>query len=414
MATVEPLPRRLAVGLTSDNEAEFVALVELLRPLLADGLETVVVVPALDHDATARQVAQLVGPGPSVVVEPAHVYLRRGHDRTALVDDDPVKRGRSLAGALTWLRTLDGGLAPAADDLEPSEVVSWLGRATFPVPSSARGGAHRGSIAAIPLGDGRLLLRTAWGGKLVVFSADRSLTPDLALDGVYDPAFVRFLERTLPAGGMVVDVGANVGVFTVRMAQLVGPSGSVLALEADPEVHAVLQENLDMNYVSGWTRSLPVAAYSTRETLTFRRTSRFRGNGSIQGMGTSEGNGYATESYADITVDAVPLDDVLADVPHVDLVKIDVEGAERHVLEGLSRTIADGRVTTVAIEFVRAVLGAEWDPLCRRLATYRDGHGASFATVAADGAAVPIELDDAVRVAAFPQVLIHFGGAGHG
>ena len=413
MTSVDPATRRLAVGLVASNEAEFVALVGLSRPVVADGTAAVLVVPALDREATTSRVARLVGQAPGVVVEAAHEYLRHGHDRSALVGDDPVERGRSLVDALDWLRH------PAPEDHRapgavpgPAEVLAWLGQERFLPPAAQVPAGSAGRTAVVPLGDGRLLLRTAWGGKLVVFARDRSLTPDLALDGVYDPSFVRFLERNITAGAVVVDVGANVGLFAVRMAQLAGPSGSVLALEADPELHAVLQENLDMNYVGGWARGLALAAYSSRASLTFARTTLFRGNGAIQGMGTTDGHGYSSESYAPITVEAVPLDELLADAGPVDLVKIDVEGAERHVLEGLSTTIDEGRVRTVAIEFVRAVLGQEWEPLCRLLATYRDRNLASFATIGPDGSRLPIELDDAIRVGAYPQLVVDFAAPG--
>lgn len=412
--TGDPPERRLAVGLIPATEGEFVAFVELARPLLTDESPAMVVVPALDEHRTTARVEALVGDCPHLTVEPAHEYLRRGHDNTALVADDPVERGRSLVKALHWLRSPPDGPAGGRGDRrdgapDPSEVVAWLGLAFVAAPRAAAP-AVAGPIPVVPLGDGRLLVRTAWGGTLVAFAADRSLTPDLALDGVYDPAFVRFLERELREGDTVVDVGANVGLFSVRMAQLVGPTGSVLALEADPEIHAVLQENLDLNYVSGWARALAVAAYSSQSTLTFQRTRRFRGNGALEGMGTSVGDGYATESYETMTVEALPLDSLLGDANRVRLVKIDVEGAERHALEGMSGLIAEGRVETVAIEFVKAVLGREWEALCRHLARLRDCHDALFATLAADGSSVARSLDDAMAVGAFPQLLIEFPG----
>lgn len=411
---------RLALGLTSSTEAEFVALVDLAAPLLAEGIPAELVVPALDQRSVCSRVADLVGQGSVVVVEPAHEYLRRGHDRVALVGDDPIGRGRSLGAALAWLRSLLDGPAPETDegpdtDPDPGQVVAWLGDARVVSRPPAADAVDRvGALPVVPLENGRLLVRTAWGGTLLAFTSDRSLTPDLVLDGVYDPAFVRFLERHLRVGGVAVDVGANVGLFSVRMAQLVGASGSLLALEADPEVHAVLQENLDMNYVSGWAQALAVAASSTTGELSFHRTTRFRGNGSLLENGASGAGGYTTEAYSTIKVDGVRLDDLLLDAGNVDLVKIDVEGAERQVLEGLSRTIAEGRVRTLAIEFVRTVLGAEWAPLCALLATYRDRHGASFATVAPDGSPVHRALDEAVRIGAFPQLLIDFGAERHG
>ena len=406
--------RRLAIGLTSVNEAEFVALVDLARPLVAEGAPAVLVVPALDRAATARRVRELVGDDPCVVVEPAHEYLRNGHARAVLVGADPATRGHGIAATVAWLSSLRDADAATGDGAspDPADVVAWLGSDAIPAGYRTGGRGPYRAPTAVAVGQDRVLVHTAWGAKLLAFASDRSLTPDLALDGVYDPPFVRFLERHVAAGAFVVDVGANIGVFSVLLAQLVGPAGHVMALEADPEVHAVLQENLDLNYVGGWSRALPVAAYSSRTQLAFHRTSAFRGNGSLRDP-DARGACVATDLPSTIVVEAAPLDELVPADADVALVKVDVEGAERHVLEGLAGTIAEGRVRTVAIEFVRALFGDEWEPLVRLLGDYRDGHGASFATVAPDGSPVRRSLEEAVEIGAFPQLLIEFGPA-HG
>lgn len=405
---------RLAIGLTSVNEAEFVALVDLARPLVAEGAPAVLVVPALDGVATARRVRELVGDDPCVVVEPAHEYLRTGHARAVLVGADPATRGHGVAASVAWLRSLRDAGSVMADGAspDPADVVAWLGSDAVPVGRRTDGRGPSPAPAAVAVGEDRLLVRTAWGAKLLAFASDRSLTPDLALDGVYDPSFVRFLERHVGAGAFAVDVGANVGVFSVLLAQLVGPGGQVMALEADPEVHGVLQENLDLNYVSGWSRALAVAAYSSRAQLAFHRRSRFRGNGSLRDHHARHA-GVVTDSSSTVVVEAAPLDELVPAGVDVALVKVDVEGAERHVLEGLARTIAEGRVRMVAIEFVRALFGDEWEPLVRLLGDFRESHGATFATVAPDGSPVTRSLEEAVEMGAFPQLLIEFGSS-HG
>lgn len=404
---------RLAVGLTSGNEAEFVALVDMAGPLVAEGAPAVLVVPALDRAATRRRVRELVGDDPCVVVEPAHEYLRNGHDRAVLVGADPAVRGHGVAASVAWLRSLRGASAVSAAGAspDPADVLTWLGSDVLSARRRAGGREASPGPVAVALGDDRLLVRTPWGAKLLAFAGDRSLTPDLALDGVYDPAFVRFLEQHVAAGAFVVDVGANVGVFSVLLAQLVGPAGHVMALEADPEVHAVLQENLDLNYVSGWARALSVAAYSSPAQLAFHRTGTFRGGGTLRDRDAPGAGGLVTDSCPTVVVEAAPLDDLVPADAEVALVKVDVEGAERHVLEGLARAIADGRVGTVAIEFVRALFGDEWEPLVRLLADYRTRYGASFATVAPDGSPVRRSLEEAAEIGAFPQLLVDFGPA---
>ena len=74
-----------------------------------------------------------------------------------------------------------------------------------------------------------------------------SIAPDLALNGTHDPTFVRLLERCLRRGMTFVDVGANVGLFTVLAAAQVGSDGRVFAYECNPELVPFLRRNIEMN-----------------------------------------------------------------------------------------------------------------------------------------------------------------------
>ena len=86
------------------------------------------------------------------------------------------------------------------------------------------------------LGEGRMMVAVTWGGPLLTPADDMSLTPELVTHGIYEPAFTRYLMRTLKPGMRVVDVGANIGMHTVLMAGWVGTTGRVLAYEPSPDV----------------------------------------------------------------------------------------------------------------------------------------------------------------------------------
>ncbi len=83
--------------------------------------------------------------------------------------------------------------------------------------------------------------------RLTVDLNDRMLGRLLYLGGDHEPE-VRALLRRLPlAGGVCVDVGANVGLHTVLMSRLVGPAGRVFAFEPDPDNFRLLETNLRLN-----------------------------------------------------------------------------------------------------------------------------------------------------------------------
>src|SRR5438552_9067755 len=66
----------------------------------------------------------------------------------------------------------------------------------------------------------------------------------LLINGTYEPEIQDLLLRALPVGGIFLDVGANIGTFTVPAAKRVGLLGRVIAIEASPEVFEILEKNV--------------------------------------------------------------------------------------------------------------------------------------------------------------------------
>ncbi len=140
----------------------------------------------------------------------------------------------------------------------------------------------------------------------------------------------RMLDSLLHPGATVVDVGANIGYNTCYAAQRVGQSGRVYALEPAQDSLAVLYANL---FANGLTNVfvLPYAAGSRYAVKQFFLRGKVSAVNSL-----FQDNFYAAVT-ATIEVLAVPLDDLIPVTP--DLVKIDVEGAELDVLQGMARML---------------------------------------------------------------------------
>lgn len=141
----------------------------------------------------------------------------------------------------------------------------------------------------------------------------------------------RLFARLLKPGATVVDVGANIGYNTAYAARCVGSHGRVYALEPTQDNLAVLYANLFANALSN-VIVLPYAAGSRAAVKEFF----------LRGAVSAVNSLYPDNFYADVTdtseVLMMPLDDLLMGVP--DLVKIDVEGAELDVLQGMTRLLA--------------------------------------------------------------------------
>ncbi|HXQ75997.1 MAG TPA: FkbM family methyltransferase [Acidimicrobiales bacterium] len=199
-------------------------------------------------------------------------------------------------------------------------------------------------------GDHTALVATRWGAKMLVDTRDAMVAPWLVLDGLWESHVTEWLQRTLRPGQVFIDVGANIGYFTLLGATLVGPEGTVVGIEAHPRLAELLRRNVIINgyhsYVTTWQR----AAWSETTELKLHLRQNFASNSSVGSIG-SDALARLGDTEEIVEVHALPLDDLLADIPRVDVIKVDVEGAEVHVFTGLGRTLAANPAVTVMFEW---------------------------------------------------------------
>ena len=84
--------------------------------------------------------------------------------------------------------------------------------------------------------------------------------------GLWEPNLTRYLRERLKPGDTFVDVGANIGYFSLRVSHCVGPSGSVVSIEASPRIFAALQANLKRNQTQN-VRAINIAVSNEAGTL---------------------------------------------------------------------------------------------------------------------------------------------------
>lgn len=131
--------------------------------------------------------------------------------------------------------------------------------------------------------------------------------------------------------GVFVDIGANIGKYTIKVAKQIGDKGKVVAIEADPENYQALIENLKLNKLSN-VYAFNMACWSKEEDIQFFISPiKSKGESSIK-LGISD---------RVVTVHGNTLDNILKDlgIKKVDMVKMDVEGAEAEVLLGMKDTV---------------------------------------------------------------------------
>lgn len=179
----------------------------------------------------------------------------------------------------------------------------------------------------------------------------------LARDGVYESPLVRVLEERLSAGGTFVDLGANEGYFAVLGGRRVGPTGRVVAVEPQARLMPVIRANLELNGVT-WARVVEAAVAErpgTRQLFLAGST-----NTGASGFFRSTRYHLPTVEVRTLTLGAL-LEE--SGVEEVDLLKVDVEGAELSVLEGGREVLASGRIRALTLDVHAATLtGGGLDP----------------------------------------------------
>ncbi len=277
--------------------------------------------------------------------------------------------------------------------------------ATVDQSVSARTSSFQG-LHGTYIGEDRVLVHTVYGRPLLAAARDRSITPELMLTGCYDQPLVRFLSTRLAPGDVAFDIGANVGFFTILMGTLVGPEGRVVAYEASPAPFALLLENVTTNYMNDRVTTAPLAAWSEAKRLSFHASERFCGNGSIRAKDDAYRKMYPTDRIRTIEVDAEPLDQRWSKLERIDVVKIDVEGAEFQVLRGMQGLLRSGAVRSVVFECVRSHLGADWQAFLDLLRSLEQELHMGFSTIAMDGQLVALSWEALAARGNFTQVVM--------
>jgi len=234
----------------------------------------------------------------------------------------------------------------------PSSPWRLLDRSTFRVPSCAGSSkmSQFPSINALPPGIHGIEMQSIAtdAGPLWFPLADHVMRDHIRSSGTWEPEIGQILCELFPdRGGTFVDVGANVGYFSALIANRF-PEATIHAFEPHPLTYQVLQ--LNVWRFDSRVKTYPWAASEERSTVALVT--------SQNNLGDTKGLAASNHLISSTVAPSVRLDDVLADTT-VDVVKIDVQGAEFAVLGGMSRLIERSRALRIVMEFSPDLMFAE-------------------------------------------------------
>jgi len=166
--------------------------------------------------------------------------------------------------------------------------------------------------------------QTIWGGKFRCDPRD-VIQNRLLYHGVWEPALTRYVEAILRPGDSLLDIGANVGYYSILAGMLVGEEGQVFAVEPMPETVGALRVNIALNGLDNIT-VIERAVTTSPNSLTMYY-------GPVYNSGKSSAIMDRAGSRA-VTVQGERLESLLSpeEVSRIRMVKIDIEGGELRII----------------------------------------------------------------------------------
>lgn len=188
----------------------------------------------------------------------------------------------------------------------------------------------------------RIISITCQGNKMYVDGRDKNIVPDLLSKGAYEPFETELFKKSLKKGEVVLDIGAHIGYYTLIAAKIVGDEGKVFAFEPAPDNYALLEKNVNVN---GYRNVI------LEQKATSDKTGKLKLY--LTGNNTAMHRIYPSRySVNSIEIDTIRLDDYFEDYSgKIDMIKIDVEGAEWSVFQGMPQILQKNRKLRIFTEF---------------------------------------------------------------
>jgi len=167
--------------------------------------------------------------------------------------------------------------------------------------------------------------------------------------GAQEPGLARAFREAIQPGMVVVDVGANIGMYTLYAARQTGSTGKVISFEPGPRPFKILKDNIQVN------------GFLETGIIDFRQVAVSDRAGTATLTVYPDNSGHSTlfdESASGQKIEVVTqrLDDALADQARVDVIKVDAEGAEPFVLRGMQNVLRSNPHLRLFIEFAPQLL----------------------------------------------------------
>lgn len=182
--------------------------------------------------------------------------------------------------------------------------------------------------------------------KIYVDTRDSGITPHLIMDGFWESWLSQQLARIIKKGDVCIDIGANMGYYSLLMAELTGNTGRTIAIEPNPHICNLLRRSQGM--------------HTQRFSVVEAAISNKKGKAVLSIPDAYPGSATITTPHPDqwgskskIKVNMLTLDELVLQLglQKVDVIKMDVEGVEPEVFEGMQGVIQNNPGLQIIIEY---------------------------------------------------------------
>ncbi|MCI0707129.1 MAG: FkbM family methyltransferase [Ignavibacteriae bacterium] len=161
-------------------------------------------------------------------------------------------------------------------------------------------------------------------------------------NGIYEEFETNLIKKEVKAGDVILDIGANIGYYTLIFARLVGDTGKVFAFEPDPTNFSLLKKNVEIN---GYKNVILIqkAVSNKSETLKLYLCEDNRGDHRIYDSG---------DSRQSVEIESLVMDEYFQhNGQKINFIKMDIQGAELRAVSGMANILKQNKSVKIISEF---------------------------------------------------------------
>lgn len=192
--------------------------------------------------------------------------------------------------------------------------------------------------------DGEKQITLADGSIIFVPRSGSYAALELETTGKYEPEETQLITKYLKEGDTFVEIGGNIGYFSITFSPIVGKSGKIITIEPSPVMVNLLEKSKKSNNAQNMS-IIPVAIGKEEGKIS---------------ISSDTFHDMAKISFDKGTIPIKPLDMILDEIgiTHIDIATLDIEGAEILALEGMEKVLKEGKIEKMLVEVNKSTLKA--------------------------------------------------------